>query len=71
MTQSAGPGANTMGWKDPIVAEVRSARAALFADAGDDLEILCQKLREAEQRSDPRVVRRSPRPIDELPETVV
>ena len=32
--------------EDPIVAEVRAAREALFAAAGYDLEEFCQQMRE-------------------------
>jgi hypothetical protein len=35
-------------WEDPIVAEVRTARAALLADAGGTLEGLYRLLKEAE-----------------------
>jgi hypothetical protein len=33
-------------WQDPIVAEVRAARAALLAAADGDLEVLARRLRE-------------------------
>lgn len=36
----------TMPGEDPIVAEVRSAREALFAAAGFDLEEFCRQMRE-------------------------
>ena len=60
----------TRDWEDPIVAEVRRARAALFATANNNLDELCERLRESERQSKRRVVRRSPRPVDELPEAV-
>jgi len=47
-------------WEDPIVAEVRKARQALFAAAGYDLEELCRRLNEQQQREGRRPVARSP-----------
>jgi len=47
-------------WEDPIVAEVRKAREALFAAAGYDLEELCRRLNEQQQREGRRPVTRSP-----------
>jgi hypothetical protein len=38
-------------WHDPIVAEVRAARAALFAAAGRDIQEYCRRARENQQRS--------------------
>jgi hypothetical protein len=32
-------------WQDPIVAEVRAARQALFAAAGCDIREFCRRLR--------------------------
>lgn len=57
-------------WEDPIVAEVRRARAAIFAEADNDLDKLCERLRESERRTKHRLVTRTPRPVDELPEAV-
>ncbi|MBN2494844.1 MAG: hypothetical protein JXR96_09670 [Deltaproteobacteria bacterium] len=57
-------------WEDPIVAEVRRARAEIFAEADHDLNKLCERLRESEKRSKHRLVKRAPRPVDELPEAV-
>lgn len=54
-------------WEDPIVAEVRRARQELFAAAGHDLARLCQKLREEERASGRPVVRRPPKPPQDLP----
>ena len=47
--------------EDPIVAEVRKAREALFAEADYDLEKLSQVLRERQSASTRQVVVRPPR----------
>ena len=49
-------------WEDPIVTEVRSAREALLAASGSDLEKLCRRLRQEQQASGRRVVTLSSRP---------
>jgi len=54
----------TQPWRDPIVAEVREAREALFAAAGHDVHEFCRRLREREEESDHPVIR-APR----VPET--
>jgi predicted outer membrane protein len=33
-------------WQDPIVAEVRAVRSALFAASGNDIREFCRRLRE-------------------------
>lgn len=38
-------------WQDPIVAEVRAVRSALFAASGSDIREFCRRLREAQARS--------------------
>jgi hypothetical protein len=48
-------------WEDPIVAEVRKAREKLFAAAGYDLEALCKRLNEQQQREGRRTVTHPPR----------
>ena len=48
-------------WEDPIVAEVRNAREKLFAAAGYDLEELCRRLNEQQQREGRGTVTRPPR----------
>ncbi len=49
-------------WQDPIVAEVRAAREALFAAAGYDIRELCRRARAAQANSGhPVVTRRSRR----------
>lgn len=48
-------------WEDPIVAEVRKAREKLFAAAGYDLEELCRRLNEQQQREGRGTVTRRPR----------
>lgn len=50
-------------FEDPIVAEVRKAREALFAAAGYDLDEFCRQLRERQQKEGRRVVSLSPRPV--------
>jgi hypothetical protein len=64
MTQ---PEAPTHAWDDPIVAEARRAREALFAAADHDLDKLRDHLRAEEGRSGHRVVRHAPRPPEERP----
>ena len=53
-------------WEDPIVAEVRAARAALLAAAGYDLEKLVERLRQEEARSGRPVVSLPPRPAQSM-----
>ena len=53
-------------WEDLIVAEVRAARAALWAAAGYDLERLAERLREEQALSGHPVVTfppRAPQPV--------
>jgi hypothetical protein len=64
MTQ---PEAPIPAWDDPIVAEVRRAREALFAAADHDLDKLCDHLRAEEGRSGHRVVRHAPQTQEERP----
>jgi predicted outer membrane protein len=56
-------------WQDPIVAEVRAARQALFVAAGCDIREFCRRLREEQDVSGHPVVTRAsksgvPRPED-------
>ena len=53
-------------WEDPIVAEVRAARAALLAAAGYDLEKLVERLRQEEARSGRPVMNFPPRPAQSM-----
>jgi hypothetical protein len=46
-------------WKDPIVAEVRRHREALFAESGYDVRELCRRLRERQEVSGHRVLKRA------------
>lgn len=48
-------------WRDPIVAEVRTARERLFAEAGYDLETLGRQLRESQATSGRPVITLPPR----------
>jgi len=54
-------------WRDPVVAEVRRVREALFAAAGHDIREFCRRLRERQARSGHRVVTRAPRPEPDTP----
>ena len=49
----------TAAWQDPIVAEVRAARQALFAAAGCDIREFCRRLRAEQDVSGHRVVTRA------------
>lgn len=59
MTEKAPP---TEPWRDPIVAEVRRAREALFAEAGYDVHELCRRLAKKQGASDHRLLSRPPAP---------
>src|SRR5436309_807529 len=48
-------------WHDPIVAEVRAAREALFAAAGYDIREFCRRARAAQANSGHAVVTRRSR----------
>ncbi len=52
---------DTKPWEDPIVREVRSAREALLAASGYDLEELCRRLRREQQAGGQTAMTRSPR----------
>ena len=52
-------------WEDPIVAEVRSAREALFAAAGYNLEELSRRLREEQLAAGRTAVILPPRSANE------
>ena len=49
-------------WQDPIVAEVRAVRAALFAASGSDIRQFCRRLREEQARSGHVIVTRAAQP---------
>ncbi len=55
--------AYTEPWVDPLVAEVRTARETLLADAGYDLHVLCERLREKQVTAGRKIVRREPRRV--------
>ena len=46
-------------WQDPIVAEVRAVRAALFAASGSDIREFCRHLREEQALSGHVIVTRA------------
>ena len=48
-------------WEDPIVADVRASRSALFAAAGYDIREFCRRLREQQALSGHAVFTRAPR----------
>ena len=48
-------------WRDPIVAEVRAVRTALFAASGNDIREFCRRLREEQALSGHVIVTRAPR----------
>ena len=48
-------------WQDPIVADVRAAREALFAAAGYDIRKFCRRARAAQENSGHSVVTRRSR----------
>jgi len=52
----------TKPWRDPIVADVRKVREALFAAAGHDVHEFCRRLREREAASEHPVIRARNRP---------
>ncbi len=62
------PTNETVAWHDPIVAEVRGAREALFAAAGYDIREFCRRLREEQATSGHQVVTLAPRAISEKPD---
>ena len=45
-------------WRDPIVAEVREAREALFAEANYDIHEFCRRLSEKQVSSGHAIVKR-------------
>lgn len=48
-------------WRDPIVEEVRAARAALFAECGHDLKKLVERLRKGQEAAGRKAVTLAPR----------
>lgn len=59
---------DTGAWRDPLVAEVRSTRLALFAAAGYDIHEFCRRLRDEQAASGHHVVTRPPRKASDQPE---
>ena len=53
-------------WHDPIVAEVRAAREALFAAAGYDIREFCRRARAAQATSGHPVVTRRSHPTPKV-----
>ena len=49
-------------FEDPVVTEVRRAGEEMAREAGDDLHVLCERLRECERRHPERLVRVPPNP---------
>lgn len=56
-------------WSDPIVAEVREAREALFAEADYDIYEFCRRLAARQETSGHDVVKRASSPSEEPPLT--
>jgi hypothetical protein len=48
---------NGESWHDPIVAEVRQARQALFAEANYDVREFCRRLSARQETSSHRIVK--------------
>ena len=57
-------------YDDPIVTEVRKAGQALAEQAGGDLHIFFQHLREAQQQYQKRLVQPPPRPSQAVESTL-
>jgi len=51
-------------WHDPIVAEVRQAREALFAEANYDIYEFCRRLSARQATSGHSVVKRGSTPVE-------
>ncbi len=49
-------------WTDPVVEEVRAARAALLKENGGTLEGIFRELRRAQEQEKGRTVVRTPKP---------
>jgi len=49
-------------WQDPIVAEVRAVRSALFAASGNDIREFCRRAREQQAASGHVILRRASEP---------
>jgi len=56
-------------WQDPIVAEVRAVRSALFAASGYDIREFCRRLRDEQALSGHVIVTRPSRPDREPDQT--
>jgi hypothetical protein len=52
-------------WHDPIVAEVRQAREALFAEANYDIHEFCRRLSDRQATSGHSVVKRGSTSIED------
>ena len=50
-------------WEDPIVKEVREARARLMAEHHNDIDELCRDLKEQQKHSGRTYVTRPPRRV--------
>lgn len=55
-------------WQDPIVAEVRKVREALFAESGYDLHKFFQGIIARQASSGHRIVKRGELPVESLSE---
>ena len=52
-------------WRDPIVAEVRKAREALFAESNYDIHEFCRRLAKRQAGSGHPIVKRGSALLDE------
>lgn len=52
-------------WTDPVVAEVRATREALFAESGCDLRKFVERLRRDQHEAGHKTVVRPPRSVEE------
>jgi len=52
-------------WRDPIVAEVRKVREALFAESNYDIHEFCRRLAERQARSGHPIVKQGSTLLDE------
>lgn len=53
-------------WNDPVVEEVRAARAAYAAEMNHDLAAICADLRRRQNEHAKRVVSFQPKPLPEV-----
>lgn len=57
-------------WQDPIVAEVRQAREALFAESGYDIYEFCRRLEARQATSGHPIVKRGEASVENMSEAL-